>query len=448
MADETSRNPEPEIVEPAAGAAPPSREPRHDPGVIEGQATEIRQAPPREPPAGEAASEEPAAEPASEEPAAVADAPEIRPRTRSSAFPFVAGALGAVFGAALALGAGWLVDPRFAALGAATAHLAVLERGAEGQAAANADFDKRLGALETNETGVAEAAAVEALGRRVAALEGAAGEGEAVRAALAEARAARADAAKALALAAAAGQSAPPVQGGAPASFDASALEVRIGKMEGELAALKSREAGLGALDDRLAKMESALVAPKSEARLAAAEVAPDRDGAAEAILAISLNERLDAGAPFAGELAALARLGADGGKLAALSPFADAGAPTLAALAAAFAKVAPAVVAAATPPSGGGVMDRLLDHLRKLVRVRKVGEVAGEDVEALAPRISAALARGDLSAALDAYGRLPDAARQASEDWAKAAEARRAAGAAAQGLRADAVGRLAAAKN
>ncbi len=443
MADDASRKSEPEIAEPAAGAAPPSREPRHDPGVIEGEASEIHQAAP-EPAAAEPASEERAAEPAAD-----ATAPEMRPRTRSSFFPFVAGGLGALFGAALALGAAWLVDPRAAALSAATSHLAALERGAEGQSEANANFDRRLVALEASEPGAAKAAALEALGRRVAALEGAAGQGEAAQAALEEARAARADAAKALALAAGTGQAAAaPIQGGAPAPFDASALEARIGKLEGELAGLKSRETDLGQFDDRLAKIESALAAPKSGARVAAAEVALNRDGAAEAILAIALNERLNAGAPFAPELTALARLGADDGKLSALKPFADAGAPTLAALGAAFAKIAPDVIAAATPPSGGGVMDRLLDHMRKLVRVRKVGEAAGDDAEALAPRISAALARGDLSAALEAYDRLPDAARQASRDWAKAAEARQAAGAAAEGLRADAVGRLAAAKN
>jgi hypothetical protein len=447
MAEETSPKSEPDIAAPAA--VPPSREPRHDPGVIEGEATEIHEAAPPEPPTAEAAIEEPAVEEPAAAPPADADAPEIRPRTRWSGFPFVAGALGALFGAALALGAAWLVDPRAAALGAATAQLAALERGAEGRSDANANFDKRLGALETSEAGFANAAALEALGRRMAALESAAAKGEAAQSALAEARATRADAAKALALAAGTGQTAAaPVQGGAPASFDASALEARLAKLESELAAQKSREADLGSLEDRLAKMESALAAPKSEARVAAAAVAPDRDGPAEAILAISLNERLNAGAPFAQELAALARLGADGGKLSALRPFADAGAPTLAALGASFAKIAPDVIAAATPPSGGGVMDRLLDRMRKLVRVRKVGEVAGDDVEALAPRISAALARGDLAAALDAYDRLPDAARQASRDWAKAAEARQAAGAAAQGLRADAVGRLAAAKN
>ncbi|HYA72929.1 MAG TPA: hypothetical protein VEF36_07195, partial [Roseiarcus sp.] len=196
MADDASRKSEPEIAEPAAGAAPPSREPRPDPGVIEGEAREIHEAPP------EQAAAEPANEERAAEPAADATAPEMRPRTRSSFFPFVAGGLGALFGAALALGAAWLVDPRAAALSAATSRLAALERGAEGQSQANANFDGRLVALEASEAGAAKAAALEALGRRVAALEGATGQGEAAQAALEEARAARADAAKALALAA------------------------------------------------------------------------------------------------------------------------------------------------------------------------------------------------------------------------------------------------------
>jgi hypothetical protein len=448
MADEPSPISEPEIVEPAPGAvAPPSREPRHDPGVIEGEATEIHDGPPPAPPTAEAAIGEPATEapaseplsreePASPGPAAVppadAQAPGIRPRPRWPSLPFVAGALGALFGAALALAAASLVEPRAGALDAAGRRLAALERGVEGQSAAAADFERRLGALETSAAGLANTAA---------------GESEKAEAALAEARAARADAAKALAPTA--GQPATgPTPGGAPAAFDAGALEARVGAVESELAGLKAGEADLGAAKDRLAKLESALAAPKSEARVAAAEGAAIRDGAAEAILAISLNERLNAGAPFAGEWAALTRLGADNGKMSALKPFADAGAPTVAALAAAFAKLAPSVVAAATPPAEGGAIDRLLDHIRKLVRVRKVGEVAGDDPGALASRVSASLARGDLAVALDAYRRLPDAARQASADWGKAAEALLAAAVAAQSLRADAVARLAAAEN
>jgi hypothetical protein len=449
MADEPSPISEPEIVEPAPGAvAPPSREPRHDPGVIEGEATEIHDGPPPAPPIAEAASGEPAHEaPASEplsreelaspEPAAVppadAPAPGIRPRPRWASLPFVAGALGALFGAALALAAASLVEPRAGALDAAGRRLAALERGVEGQSAAAADFERRLGALETSAAGLAKTAADESAKAEAAS---------------AEARAARADAAKALVLAAGQPAAGPTPGGGAPAAFDAGAVEARVGALESELAGLKAGEADLGAAKDRLAKLESALAAPKSEARVAAAEGAANRDRAAEAILAISLNERLNAGAPFAGEWAALTRLGADGGKMSALKPFADAGAPTVAALAAAFAKLAPSVVAAATPPAEGGVIDRLLDHIRKLVRVRKVGEVAGDDPQALASRVSASLARGDLAAALDAYRRLPDAARQASADWGKAAEARLAAAVAAQSLRADAVARLAAAEN
>ena len=77
-------------------------------------------------------------------------------------------------------------------------------------------------------------------------------------------------------------------------------------------------------------------------------------------------------------------------------------------------------------------------------MRVRKVG-AAGEGAEGSPAAVATALGRGDLAAALDAYARLPEAARQAGADWAKSAAARQAASAAARGLRDDAVARLAA---
>ncbi len=128
-----ARNPNPKSSSPPT-PRPPSREPRHDPGVIEGEATEIHETcaagaaePPRRP-AERAANEQPASEqPSTRSPRPRSRPPvrrgcasaRIRPRPRSAAFPFVAGALGALFGAALALGAAWLVDPRAAALDAA-----------------------------------------------------------------------------------------------------------------------------------------------------------------------------------------------------------------------------------------------------------------------------------------------------------------------------------------
>ena len=125
-----------------------------------------------------------------------------------------------------------------------------------------------------------------------------------------------------------------------------------------------------------------------------------------------------------------------------------DAGAPTAAALAASFAKIAPSLVAADNPDSGGGVMDTLFDHMRKLVRVRAVGEVAGDDAAALVSQIEAAFLRGQAARRSASYARLPEPARKAAADWAKTADARLAAEAAAQSLRESAIGRLAAARN
>ena len=88
--------------------------------------------------------------------------------------------------------------------------------------------------------------------------------------------------------------------------------------------------------------------------------------------------------------------------------------------------------------------MDRLFDHMRKLVKVRPVGEIAGEDPAALATQIEAALARGDIGAALTTYAKLPEAARTSSADWAKSVNALAGAQAAARGLRESAMAKLA----
>ncbi len=207
-------------------------------------------------------------------------------------------------------------------------------------------------------------------------------------------------------------------------------------------------QTSVAALGDRLVKVEAALAAPKVETRVAPTETPPKADPAAQAIAAIALERRLGAGEPFAAEWAALSRLGADSAALAALKPYADSGAPTVAALAASFAKIAPSLVAAANPEKPEGAFGTLRDELRGLVRVRAVGEVAGEDPAALVSQIQSALARGDLSAALGIYARLPEPARKASADWAKTAEARAAADPAARTLGEAAIGKLGVARN
>ena len=242
--------------------------------------------------------------------------------------------------------------------------------------------------MATVEAGAVKASALDALGRRLGALEAAGGD---AKAALDEARAARADAAKALAAAPAA-----PPSTNAAAPAEPSALEPRLAKLEADLAAADARLNQLDALDERLAKLEGATgAAPKSDARVAMAKGASE-SAASIAVLALSLEQRFAAGAPFAAELAALSQLGVGADALAPLKPFAESGAPSLAALAASWAKVEPAVAAAAPPPERSG-WDRLLDHMRALVRVRRVGEAAESDEsEPPAARIGAALERGD----------------------------------------------------
>ena len=425
------------------------------------------EAPPEAPP-------EPRVEPAATGPAGAAPSP----RERTSGGSFVWGLCGAVIGAAAAVGATWYYVPR----GDSPQDLAARVRVLEGRAAAPSLEAKTLGAridaVEAGQASFAKSIALDAIDKRLAKLESTAVQPDTVAAALAEARAARDEAAKALAQANAAaqgnGKPAVPAPAAVPdpriaeIAADEAAQGARIDKVEAALgdrtgkmeAALGGRidklETTLGdrvgkieaTLGDRIGKIEAALAAPKTESRVPPTEVAPKSDPAAQAIAALALEQRLRAGEPFAAEWAALSRLGADGAALATLKPYSDTGAPTAAALAASFAKIAPSLVAADNPETGDGVMDKMLDHMRKLVRVRAVGEVAGDDPAALVSQIEAALARGQAASALGIYARLPEPARKAGADWAKTADARVAADAAAQSLRESAIGRLAAARN
>jgi hypothetical protein len=456
--------------------ATPGRQ--HVPVVIEGEATELHSAegapspseppedfvspePPQEP-ADFAPTEAPQAQAEPEAPASIPYRADPPPRERSSGHAFVWGISGALLGGAAALFGAWYFEPAAESPDNLTARQSALDASVASQSSASKALDARIGTLESAQAGFAKAAALDAIDKRIAKLESAAVEPGAVAAAVAEAHAARDDAAKALAQAAAAGQtndrSAPPTPPGpdpriAGLTADEAALAGRVDKIEAELG---GRIDGLGGridkldgtLGDRIGKIEAALAAPKMESRVPPTEVAPKSDFAGQAIAALALEQRLRGGEPFAAEWAALSRLGADSDALAKLKPYSDSGAPTAAALAASFAKIAPDLVAADSPETGDGVMDRMLGHVRKLVRVRAVGEVAGDDPAALVSQIQAALARGQTGQALGLYARLPEAARKAGADWAKTAEARAAADGAAASLRDGAIGRIAAAKN
>jgi len=250
--------------------------------------------------------------------------------------------------------------------------------------------------------------ASEALATRLATLEGAALRADALNAVAAEAGAAKQAADKALAAA------------GAPS--------------DPRLDRLAADEAEIAALHARLDK----LVAPKAVTRVSpsAPTVTADPNPAARLATAMALQNRLDAGAPLGALLAALDRLGVAADALAPLRPYAETGAPTLAALARGLdqARPQPHVAAGAR----GGLAQRLLGEVQGLVSVRKVGESrqgeAGQG-EADLSRVEAALGAGDLAGALAAFAALSPATQAAARSWRDSAEARLAAGRAVEAI-------------
>ena len=405
--------------------APPNRDARPDPGVIDGEIGPNE----REPPPSAAGAPESAAQ------------PRPAPAPRAGFRGVLAGALAGLVVSALAVGAFYsLLAPgadvedsanRLAELGAQVQQAnAALDAEAKRESAAVASLDKRVSALETSGGSSGE------LDKRVAALETANADNgpKAVAAAQTAQQAVQTD------------QQLTTQVKDLRADIDAARGEIpglaaRVAKLETE--APKANDADLSALAARLDKIEAALAAPKSESRVAPEKPAPADNSSAIAIIAGEIADKLAAGAPFGTEAAALQRLGVDPAQLASLQAVAG-GAPTGSALAESFDAVAPQVLAAASPAESGGVLDRLLAHIHGLVRVHVLGESAGDDPEAIVSRIGAECRRGDIAGAVAAFDKLPAAARQGAGDWPVKARARQAADAALQSIREAAVGRLA----
>jgi hypothetical protein len=165
------------------------------------------------------------------------------------------------------------------------------------------------------------------------------------------------------------------------------------------------------ALGDRVARLETA-----------SAHVS---DAAAQALAAASLSVAAQGPAPFDQDVAAYARLVPGDPDLAALAPLAACGAPSRAALAAAFPDLASAAAAASrTPGKDAGYLAHLWAVLGKVVIVRNVDPGAGGVDGALA-RAQAAASAGDLETATRDIDALPAPARAALADWTAAAQRR-----------------------
>lgn len=221
------------------------------------------------------------------------------------------------------------------------------------------------------------------------------------------------------------------------------------GEATGAFVDLGPLQARMDAVEQKLGSVEAALAAPKTDAGARqdseSAAAAENSKAEAVAIVAESLLRKLERGAPFPAELAALDNLGVDQAELAPLRPFAAAGVIAPRVLAEQFAAVATPIAAADEPGEFVSIMDRLARDAARLVHVRRVGEVAPDetDVPALVAKIENALKRLDVDEAVAIWAQLPASAKAKSQAWGEAAKARLDALAAARKIEADAVATL-----
>lgn len=215
----------------------------------------------------------------------------------------------------------------------------------------------------------------------------------------------------------------PPALSGDPEA--AARLARDLAAMRADLAA--QREAA----DKATAEVAAAAETARAALETAGAEAARLRAEAEAAVAAARRDAALgrlaaavEGGAPFA---AAAAELSAAGTALPeVLARQAGTGVPTLLSLQAGFPEAARAALEASLRADmGDTTMERIGTFLRTQTGVRSLEPREGADPDAVLSRAEAAVAAGDLAAALTEIAALPDAGTAALADWTARATAR-----------------------
>jgi len=188
------------------------------------------------------------------------------------------------------------------------------------------------------------------------------------------------------------------------------ALDAKLKGVEATVASLSQAAGGasqeeVAALTSKLAAVEQSLatVSGKVDAQAAQPKIAL-------AISAAALKSALDRGSAFSAELETFAAISPNAPEIEALRAHAEQGVMTRADIIKAFPEAANAMVAAATPAEqNAGLFQRLLSSAESVVKVRPVGEVAGEDPPARVARMEVAVNAGDYDKALAEYAALPE---------------------------------------
>jgi len=220
----------------------------------------------------------------------------------------------------------------------------------------------------------------------------------------------------------------PPAPAPSDAKIDLSPLEQRI-------AALEQR--AMPQIDEaRLSKIEHDLASVRRNT-----DSAERNRGPAMAIVATSLQQKLDRGESFSREMAALEKLDADSNLLSKLKPLAASGLTPPQKLAQDFSNRASALLRAAQPaPENEDLLERIVRSAASLIRIRPAGDTTQDHAPALISRIEAALQRHDVATAVTLFEKLPATAQDQARDWAQLAKARAQADTAARMLVAQAI--------
>ncbi len=255
------------------------------------------------------------------------------------------------------------------------------------------------------------------------------------------------------------------LQAGTTGGSDESGLRSEVAALQEQLKALASRApaadtALTDTLTERLNTVETRLYTIGSQAEQANAAASSDTDTVrdikqqlaalqakidkqatqpdmAAIIAANALKTAVDRGGSFENEWQTYVSLVPQqkeaAGRLAAL---AAKGVPTLSQMNTRFSSLADDMVAAVNKPApDAGVWDQLMGSAKGLIRSRPVGDVTGTDAGAVTARIEFALQNGDAQRAITEWAQLPDAAKQAGQDFYQALTARRDADALLAGL-------------
>jgi hypothetical protein len=147
---------------------------------------------------------------------------------------------------------------------------------------------------------------------------------------------------------------------------------------------------------------------------------------AAAALAASAVVEATQGSEPFAEELSSLRAISPPSPELQALARLAATGAPSRTALAASYPDYAAhAASAARAPGDKAGLGDRIVYELSRVVTLRRVGDVAGDGVDAVLARAERQVEDGDLDRALRTLDKLPAGAKDAMAPWRNRAERR-----------------------